>query len=94
MGMIAFFKTTKPQQFNYVPIFYNEQKELLKEREQQIKQEMGLADDETPRVSMIRGQIRRQYERKMNGRISRNGSLRLAVIFILLCLVAYYLFYY
>lgn len=66
----------------------------MKEREQQIKQEMGLADDGTSRVSMIRGQIRRQHESKMKGKLSRNGGVRLAIIFILLCLVSYYVFYF
>jgi cytochrome c-type biogenesis protein CcmH/NrfG len=94
MGMITFFKTPKPKRFEYTPQYYDARKEALQEREKQIKQEMGLADDDAQRVSLIRGQMRRQYEQKMKGRINKGSSLRLVVIFIILCLLAYYMFYY
>ncbi|HPF94295.1 MAG TPA: hypothetical protein PLV65_10160 [Tenuifilaceae bacterium] len=91
---IVFFRTPKPKQFSYTPIFYNPDKEAIKEREQQLKQELGLSDDETPRVSLIKGQFRRHYEGKIKGRAKPKASLRLFVILIVLCLIAYYLFYY
>jgi hypothetical protein len=94
MGMISLFRTPRPKQYEYKPIFYDPRKEALKKREQQLKQELGLADENTPRVSMIRGQIRRQYEGKIRGKGNRATNLRLVVIFIILCLIAYYLFYY
>ncbi|MDX9769867.1 MAG: hypothetical protein RBT19_05860 [Tenuifilaceae bacterium] len=93
MGMITFFKTPKPKRFDYTPQYYDARKEALKERERQIKQEMGEADEDAPRVSLIRGQMRRQYEQKIKGRANRGSGLRLFVIFIILCLLAYYLLY-
>ncbi len=94
MGMINLFRTPKPKQFKYRPIFYDPAKEELKKREQQIKQELGLADENTPRISLIKGQMRGYYNRKV--RTARDGktNLRLVVIIIILCAIAYYLFYY
>ncbi|MFO8022526.1 MAG: hypothetical protein R6U65_08665 [Perlabentimonas sp.] len=94
MGMISFFRTPSPKQFKYTPIFYDPQKDALKEREKQIRQEMGMADENSPRVSLIKGQMRGQYERKIKGRSKSKSNLRLVVIFIVLCLIAYYLLYY
>lgn len=94
MGMISLFRTPRPKPFKYTPIFYDPNKEALKLREQQIKQEMGLADEDAPRVSLIRGQMRGYYDRKVKGTKTGKGNLRLVVIFIILSLIAYYLLYY
>lgn len=94
MGMITFFKTPKPRAFDYTPRYYDARKEALREREKQIKQEMGVTDENEPRVSLIKGQMRRQYEMKKQGRMNRGSGMRLVVIFALLCLLAYYLLYY
>lgn len=94
MGMISLFRTPRPKQFKYTPIFYDPNKEALKLREQQLKQEMGIADEDTPRVSLIRGQMRGYYERKVRGNRNAKSSLRLVIILIILSLIAYYLLYY
>jgi len=92
MGMITFFRTPRPKQFNYVPIFYDERKEALKEREQQIKQELGLTDEHEQRVSNIKGKFRGYYKRSV--RLKSKSNLRLVAIFILLCIIAYFLIFY
>ena len=56
-----------------------------------IKQELGLGDAETPRVSLIKGQFRRHYEAKVKGRAKTKSNFRLILIFIALCLLAYYM---
>lgn len=92
---IVFFKTTKPKQFNYTPRYYDPDKEALKEREQQIKQEMGLTDgDDTPRVSLIKGQMRRQFEQNRRSRAKGKSTLRLIVIIAVLLLLVYFMIYY
>lgn len=88
---IVFFRTPKPKQFKYTPLYYNPEKEALKEREQQIKQELGLTDDEAPRVSLIKGQFRRNYDRKIKGRAKNKSNFRLILIVIVLSLIAYYM---
>ena len=54
----------------------------------------GLADEDAPRVSLIRGQMRGYYDRKVRGNRSGKSSLRLAIILIILSIIAYYLLYY
>lgn len=90
---VVFFKTPKPKQFNYTPRYYDPDKEALKEREQQIKQEMGLSDEDTPRVSLIKGQLRRQYESRMKRGLKAKNTRRLIIIIAILILLAYYMFY-
>ena len=90
MGMIGFFKIPKPRQFNYKPVFYDANKEELKEREQVIKQELGLTDENDPRVS-IRNRIRREYNRKRNVGTDRKSSLRLVIIIMILLAIAYFI---
>ncbi len=92
MGMISMFKTPRPKQFNYTPIFYDAQKEAFKEREQQIKQELGLADETVPHISNIKGKFRSQMKR--NKEVKSKLNVRLYVIIAILVVVAYFLFYY
>jgi len=42
MGIPRFFSTPKPKQFNYIPRYYDEQKEALEERIRDIEIEMGV----------------------------------------------------
>lgn len=92
MGTITMFRTPKPRQFKYTPIFYDERKEALKERERQIKQELGLSDEGSPRVSLIRGRFRNAYSRSSKEKTKSN--FRMVIIMIILLVVAYLLFYY
>lgn len=92
MGMISMFKTPRPKQFNYTPIFYDPRKDAFKEREQQIKQELGLADETVPRISNIKGKFRSQMKR--NKDVKGTSNMRLYIIIAILVVVAYFLFYY
>lgn len=94
MGMISFFKTPNPKRFGYSPVFYDAQKEALKEREKQIRQEMGLTSEDDQRVSLIKGQFRRHFESKKRQKSGNNRNLRLVVIFTILCLLSYYIIYF
>ncbi|HZJ73319.1 MAG TPA: hypothetical protein VFC87_00820 [Perlabentimonas sp.] len=95
MGMISFIKTPKPRRFGYSPVFYDERKEALEERERQIRQEMGLTKEGEERVSLIKGQFRKQYDSKRRVKSNRKKrNLRLLVIFTILCLLFYYLIYF
>lgn len=92
MGMISMFRIPRTKQFNYTPIFYDPHKEALKEREQQIKQELGLADETVPRISNIKGKFRSQMKRNQN--VKSASNMRLYIIIAILIVAAYYLFYY
>lgn len=92
MGMISMFRIPRPKQFSYTPIFYDKRKEELKQREQQIKQELGLADETVPRISNIKGKFRSQMKR--NKDVKGTSNVRLYIIIAILVVVAYFLFYY
>ncbi len=91
MGMISFFRIPKPKRFNYRPVFYDARKEALKEREQQIKQELGLADDTVARISNIKGRFRSQM--KKNKELQVKSNIRLLLILAALLVAAYLIFY-
>jgi hypothetical protein len=92
MGMISLFRIPKPKQFKYEPIFYDERKEALKQREQQIKQELGIADETLPRISNIKGKFKSQFKR--NKTADKKSNVRLAIILVVLIVLAYFFFFY
>jgi len=49
MGIPSFFRTPKPKPFNYIPRYYDEQKEDLEERIRNIEIEMGVKEGEAYR---------------------------------------------
>jgi len=92
---IKFFHTPKNKKFNYSPRYYDEQKEELEKRVEQIKREMGVSDDDPdkPYVSSIRkGQMRGYLKKK--SKQQRRSTARLVIILIVLILLAYFLLYF
>ena len=93
--MARFFYIPKNKKFNFKPRYYDEQKEDLEKRVEQIKREMGVADDDPnkPYVSSIRkGQMRGFL--KKSGKQKRQSSGRLLLILIVLFLIVYFLLYF
>ncbi|HAN19934.1 MAG: hypothetical protein A2X13_11055 [Bacteroidetes bacterium GWC2_33_15] len=90
---LKFFHTPKSKQFNYKPRYYDERKEELENRINQIKKEMGkedLSDSEKPYTSNIKGQIRRSGKRT---KVSKDKSnLRLILIIVILFALIYFFF--
>lgn len=91
MAIFTFFKTHKPKGFKYKPIYYNEQKEEMKEREARIKKELGLSDSEEPFVPNIKGRFRSSRIQKYSQ--SRKSTFRFLIILFALLLLAYYFFF-
>lgn len=93
--MIKFFYIPKNKKFNFKPRYYDEQKEDLEKRIEQIKQEMGISDDDPnkPYVSTIRKGQMRGYLKKA-GKQTKHPSGRLIIILIVLFIIAYYLLYF
>jgi len=91
MGIPRFFKLPKYNEFNYIPRYYDPQKEAREERLKKIKQEAGVSDDinYTPN---IKGQFRRFH--RAAKREKKVSNLRLLIILIFLFLAFYYLIYY
>ena len=86
--IFGMFKIPQHRKFNYIPIFYDEQKEQLDERIKKIKQELGASNEEY--VCGIKGKMRSRFQRE---RKSASRSVRVWIIAATLGLIAYYLIY-
>jgi hypothetical protein len=88
---ITFFKTPKPKGFNYIPRYYNEQKEEFNERQKRIEAEMGINQptDVGYRSRLKQGAM---SEKLMSRRkTNRASTLRLLIIIAILTILALYL---
>jgi len=93
MAIPSFFRTQKPKPFNYVPRYYDEQKEQLDERIQDIEREMGVKDGKAYRPTIRKGQMGNYFRMKQR-KTQQQSNIRLIIIIIILCLISYYLFFY
>lgn len=90
---LKFFHTPKNRQFNFKPRYYDEQKEDLENRIEQIKRELGQNDpnnDKKTYTSNIKGRMKGTLRRTRN--TQQKSNIRLILIIIVLSLVAYYVF--
>ncbi len=93
MALPSFFKINKNRRFNYIPRYYNPDKEELEERIRNIEIEMGVKREEegvyVPRIH--RGMMsKRHVSRK---RATHQSNVRLLVILAALLLISYFLFF-
>ncbi len=84
---ISFFKSVKPKQFNYLPRYYNEQKEEFDKRQKRIEAEMGMRDnDGNYQSSLKQGAMSKRIQAKRQS--SRSSTIRLLIIILILVLLA------
>jgi hypothetical protein len=91
MALFKFGKTVKHQRFNYIPRFYDPEKE---ERDARIKAAMGLSDDspEAMKSRIIRGfRDRKRGARTSHQRAARRSNLILVITLITLLMLTYIL---
>lgn len=93
MGIPSFFRTPKPKPFNYIPRYYDEQKEELEERIRNIEREMGVDKGEGYRPTIRRGQMSNYFRRKQR-RVQKQSNIRLVIIILILLLISYFLFFF
>ncbi len=91
MGIPRFFRVPKHRQFNYQPIYYDEQKEQLEERIKNIEAEHGIKDEDGNTRTMTKGSFSHYYERKK--KTTRYSNTRLIIIIIFLLFITYFLFF-
>lgn len=86
---ITFFKTPRPKEFNYIPRYYDKQKEEAEDRKRRMESELGISRQAGYQHTISRGsmQKRMHVKRKAN----RSSVIRLLVITGILMLLAYYL---
>lgn len=92
MGIPRFFKIPQHRQFNYQPVYYDEQKEKLEERIKNIEQEYGIKHGDENIRSMTKGSFSHYYDRKR--KTQRYSTTRLIIIIAFLAFVGYYLFFF
>ena len=93
-----FFHTPKPRTFNINYRYYDPLKEEMKEREDRIKKELGMADKNDDLSAGYRPHIKGQFRQSL-GNVSktvkdakRRSNRRLVFLIILLSLIAYLFF--
>ncbi len=86
---ISFFKAIKPKQFNYLPRYYDEQKEEFDKRQKRIEAELGLRDDDGSfQSSLKQGTMSKRLAAKRQK--SRSSTIRLLIIILILMFLALY----
>jgi hypothetical protein len=89
MGLPRFFRLAKPKTFNYIPVFYDERKEKLKQRIEKIEREMGKEKIKDYKPIIVKGTMRSHLKRA--GKANRYSSLRFILIFAVLLAIASYI---
>jgi hypothetical protein len=86
---IVFFKTPKPKQFNYKPIYYDAKKEALEERRRQLG--IGTGDGKNPDLKSMLARNWRRRDRDPERKKSSRMSL---FIFLIIILFLIYVFFF
>ncbi len=89
MGLPRFFKLAKPKSFNYIPVFYDEREEKLKERVEKAAKELGVEKPVEYKPRLTRGTMRSYL--KKSKKADRYSSVRVIIIIAILILIAYYI---
>ena len=93
---LGLFKLPKHRNFQFTPRYYDEDKEERDERnariEAEVKAEQGLRE-KGEYVTNLRGKFRRELDHADAQRTSAS-NIRLILIIMVLCAIAYFLFYY
>jgi len=85
---IVFFKTPKPKQFNYIPRYYDPEKEELEKR----KKELGLLG-EGDAHQYLKAQMRRRWRADAHQRADRSSAVRVFIYLMILFLTVYLFFF-
>jgi len=93
MALPSFFKINRNRRFNFIPRYYDPQKENLEKRIKSIEQEMGVKEGEAYRPSIRKGQMTNYFNRK-KGKAQKQSNIRLIIILLVLFLISYFLFFY
>jgi len=93
MGVPSFFKQYKPRGFNFIPRYYDPDKEAREDRVRRIKLELGIRDEGDDYVPSIQKGTMTNYFRQKEKRVQRYTLIRLVVIILVLILISYVYFY-
>ena len=91
MIKLRFSKLPQHRKFNYIPVYYNKEKEELHAHVNDIKREMGELEKTE---DSVKNNIRKAYQSKFadaryhNSQASRYYNLKIAVLVLLLSLIS------
>ncbi len=88
MAIINIFKTRKPRSFTYRPLYYDERKEKLQQRINEIEKEMQARKDGTYTSNISKG-----FMKKYEKRRQRSSNIRMLIILLILLAFFYYMIY-
>jgi hypothetical protein len=91
MGLPRFFKLPRNKQFNYQPLYYDQDKEERISREKRIARELGIDKDDKNVSRITRGSMKEYFKR--DNRARKQSNLRLVFIAIILFIIAYLLLF-
>ncbi|MCD4768540.1 MAG: hypothetical protein K8R35_00030 [Bacteroidales bacterium] len=93
MGIPSFFKQNKAREFNFIPRYYDPDRERREERVRRIKLELGIKDEGDEYVPRIQKGSMTNFFRQKTQRVQRYTAIRLIVILLVLILISYVFFY-
>ena len=94
MAIPSFFKQNKPREFNFIPRYYDPEKEAREERLKRIKLEMGIREEGDTYVPGIKRGSMSNYFRQKDKRVEKFITIRLVVIVLVLILITYFYLYF
>ncbi len=91
MALPGFFKKPEHKRFNIEPRYWDPAKEERDERENRIKAEMGMTDENGQYIPNVKGQMKRSLRHKSADvrQSNKKSNIRLFIILFILLLVAY-----
>ena len=92
MKFRGIIKLPSHKQFNYIPRYYDKEKEEREERRKARARTLGIEEKEVqnnPGPSLRKGSMRGHYHKKEDSK--RTSTVRLVIIIFILLVVAYYL---
>ena len=92
MGVFMFHRPSMPK-FNYIPRYYNPEKEELEKRKAALGLDSNLSDSEKLRVQMRQRWGRVTEDGREKKPRSAAGTLRYAVIFGIAAVLIYFIFF-
>ena len=93
MGVPSFFKQDRPRGFNFIPRYYNPDKEAHEERVRRIRRELGMSEEGGKYVPGIQRGMMANYFKQKERKVQRYTTIRLIVILLILFLIAYVFLY-
>ncbi len=92
MGIGSFFYLPKPKGFNYIPRYFDPEKEEREERRRKLHAGKDNETDGTTSETRIRGKMRSAYHFRHEKR-SHTSTIRVIIFLVLLFLLIYWLYF-